>query len=153
VTDPVEQRIVSALANDLEDNAGLPSHLLVKYRRPRAILPADCPMLVVWLLFDRPAPLETETFQTVATIGISWHEETVEEAAKLSNDSEVSLALISALSKIKARLRALASAGLTDPAVGEAWQVLPGETAYLSPDMAQGLVEGYALEAIVDLTE
>lgn len=149
----MEQRVVKAIAADLEANAGLPPHLLVRYRRPRAILPADCPALVVWLVLMEQVARTTEWFDGTITVGISWHEEAVVEAQTLAENEGLSLRLIEALSLIRARLRVLSRTGLVDPATAEAWQVLPGAVQYLAPEAAQGLTEGYVLEATVDVVE
>lgn len=142
--------IVDALATDLNNNANLGTHSTVKYRRPRAILPADCPLLVVWLQSKSPTPVTTEFFDGEISIGISWHVESVQEALTLQNDEATATALIDALEKVEGRIRYLAKNGL---GVGAAWDVRPGESLYLPPEMAQGLTEGYAQEAIVTVTE
>lgn len=142
--------VVDAITTDLNASAGLPSHSTIKYRRPRAILPDDCPLLIVWLQTKQPTPVETQNFDGEMSIGISWHVESVEEATTLVNDEATATALIDALERIEGRIRHLAKNGL---GVGAAWQVIPGESLYLPPELAQGLNEGYATEALVTVTE
>lgn len=144
------QQIIDGIALDLDTYAGLPDHSTIKYRRPRAILPADCPMLVCWLLGKSPRPLTTERFDSEISIGVSWHLETIVEAQTLERDTDKSIELIDALERIEDRVRLLAANGVD---VDAAYQVLPGEVAYLPPEMQQGLTEGYALEVNVRVTE
>lgn len=142
--------IIDAIATDLNANADLPSHGTVKYRRPRAILPEDCPLLIVWLQTKNPTPVTTEYFDGEIGVGISWHIESVQEAVTLQNDEATATTLIDALEGIEGRIRHLARNGL---GVGAAWDVRPGESLYLPPEMAQGLTEGYAHEATVTVQE
>jgi hypothetical protein len=146
--DSVAKRLVDEIAADLATNAGLPAHTVAKYRRPRAILPDDCPLLCVWLEAKTPTPRTTKWFDSAMTIGVSWHEESVAEVETLVLDEDVALALMSSLEKIEARVRVLAAQGLTD-----AWEVLPGESRYLGPEMQQSATEGFALAIEARLTE
>lgn len=147
---PIAQDVVDAIAADLDANAALATHTTVKYRRPRAILPADCPLLVVWLSGKGNAPQTTQRYDGEIVVGVSWHEQTVQEAQTLARDNTVALALLTALDKIEARVRHY---GLNGIGVLAAWQVLPGDVLYLPPEMEQGLTEGYALEVNVRVTE
>lgn len=142
--------IVDAITTDLNANAGLPTHDTVKYRRPRAIMPDDCPLLIVWLQQKIPTPVETENFDGTISVGVSWHVEAVDEALTLQNDDATATALIDALERIEGRIRYLAKNGL---GVEAAWNVAPGESLYLPPEMAQGMTEGYATETLVTVTE
>lgn len=148
MTATLEQSIIDALVTDLNSSASLPAHSTVKYRRPRAIMPEDCPLMVVWLLGKAPTPKTTEWFDSQISIGVSWHEETVADAETLMTNEEVAVTLMNARSKIEARVRALAKVGLSD-----AWEVVPGISQFLPPEMQQGLTEGYALEVITRVTE
>jgi hypothetical protein len=153
VTDELEQRVVDAIAGDLQANGGLRPNLLVRYRRPRAILPDVCPVLCVWLAHMEQVARTTHWFDGTITVGISWHEEAVVEAQTLAEDVDLSRRLIVALGAIRRRLRVLSRTGLAVPAAPEAWQVLPGPVQYLPPEAAQGLTEGYVLEANLDVVE
>jgi hypothetical protein len=138
--------MIDSVVEDLNDNGDLPEHGTVKYRRPRVILPEDCPLMVVWLILDEPTPQTTKRFDTGWRIGVSWHEQAVDEAKTLTVDEALSLALIDAVEKIKARFRAIATGGLAD--VPEAYEFLPGSTRYLAEELAQGLTEGYVTELL-----
>lgn len=142
------QDLIDELVVDLDTNGNLPSHKTVPYRRPRVIMPEDCPLMVVWLVTKDPTGVTNAEFHGNITLGISWHEETVEEAETLINDPATAIALMDAQSKIEARLRALAVAGLA-----ATWELTPGPSTYLSADMSDGLVEGYLLTATARVTE
>jgi hypothetical protein len=129
----------------------LPEHRTVKYRRPRDIQPADCPMLVVWVEAKVPTPVTTATFDGVVSLGVSWHLAAVKEAQTLVEDEALSVALLDAIELIENEIRRLADVGV--PAAPGAWQILPGETLYLPPEMAQGLTEGYVTEAVCRIAE
>lgn len=144
----VARNLIDALAGDLESNAGLREHRTVKYRRPRIILPEECPLLVVWLEAKVPTPKTTVWFDSAITIGVSWHEETVDEVTTLIDNEDISISLMESLERIEERVRVLARDGMSD-----SWQVLPGESRYLSPELQQGLTEGYALAVEARVTE
>lgn len=127
-----------------------PPHGTIKGRRPLAIQPDDCPLLIVWTDSKRATPVTTERFDAEYTIGISWHEATVEEVETLIRDEDISWSLSEARDKIEDRLRTLATTGI---GVGAAWQVLPGESTYVGPLPQQGMIHGYAVECIVRVTE
>ena len=145
-----EELVIDAIAADLEDNGDLVAHNLVKYRRPRAITPAVCPLMVVWLISKVSHPESNVRFGSDLTVGVSWHEETVAEAQTLINNEATARALLDARGKIEARFRELARIGL---GTENAWELLPGGSAFLAPEMAQGLTEGYVLQANVRLSE
>lgn len=138
------------MATDLDANAGLPSHLLVKYRRPRAVRPEDCPLLCVWLQDKTTNPQTTERFDSVLVVGISWQVEAVQEAVTLVEDDAVAEALIDALERIEERIRVWSREGV---GVLEAWQITPSGAEYLPANLQQGLVEGYAVGVRVEVTE
>lgn len=139
--------LVKVLADDITANVSLAPHTVVKGRRPRKILPEDCPLLVLWLDNKRPRPVTTERFDGIITIGVSWHEAAVEEAETLVDDEELSWRLTDSIEAIEARVRVLSRLGLP-PLLGP-WQLLPGETTPIQG----GLVEGYALEVTAEVTE
>lgn len=148
----IAKDLVDAIATDLDTNGSLGAHTTVKYRRPRAIVPDDCPLLVVWFMSKEPN-LETGTtdrFDKTIGIGVSWHEETVAEAQTLVNDEAKSTALIDALEKIEARSHELSRLGA---GVAEVYEILPGASAYVPPEMQDGLVEAVVHELVCRTSE
>jgi hypothetical protein len=142
--------VIDAVTLDLDTHAGLPKHATVRYRRPRAIMPDDCPLLVVWPITKSPTPQTTEVFDSVIQVAASWHVETVEEAQTLIDDEALSLELINAIEMIEARIRHMSINGID---VEQAWEVLPSDVLYLPPEMQAGLVEGYHASIVVRATE
>jgi hypothetical protein len=149
--DSVARRLAEGLAADFDASADLPAHMTLAGRRPRAILPEDCPVLVVWLDRKATSPESTERFDGQLVLGASWHEQAVEEAKTLVDNPGLSWSLLGAIERIEGRVRALARTGLAT--VPEAWQIIPGDTQYVGPLPQQGLVEGYALEIVAAVTE
>ena len=145
----LDKDIIVALADDMDANAGLPPHTTYP-GRPPALQPDQCPALVVWLDGKRPTPVTTEWFDAIYTIGLSWHEASVEQAETLVSDQDLKWSLSEARDKIEDRIRKLAKAGI---GVDAAWEVVPGESQYFGPPLQQGLTQGYAVEAIVKVTE
>lgn len=148
MSDTVEEAVVRAIADDLEANAGLPPHTMVKFRRPRAVLPEDCPLLCVWWEAKNPDFTTTVLFDFQLTIGVSWQEESVEEAKTLVNDEYLSLSLMTNIKRCEARIRELSRDGWDVP---NAWQILPAGTEYQR--LTDGLVEGYAMAILVNTEE
>lgn len=144
--------MIDAIASDLEDNGDLPAHKLVKYVRPPAILPAQCPLLVVWYVVKAPLPEETTNarFGSVLAVSSSWHFATVEAAKNLRYGEEPALAL-DAISKIEQRIHALSRdrTGFPD----EAYEMTPGLTRPEEPQMKNGLVHGWVVDAEIRLSE
>lgn len=149
MTDSLEQRIIDALVDDIEASAGLPIHTVVRYRRPRAVLPEELPMLVVWLASKETTPITTIRFSSTIQVGVSWHEQSVEEAETLVQDTSIGLALMTNIALIEDRVRAIETAGGLP--VPEAQEMLPSGTVYET--LQDGLVEGYALSVLVRVTE
>lgn len=145
----LDRDIIEALATDMDANAALPVHTTY-HGRPPALKPDDCPALVVWLDSKRPTPVTTEWFDAIYTIGISYHEASVDQAETLVSDEELKWVLSEARGNIEGRLRALAQTGI---GVDAAWEVEPGESQYFGPPLQQGLTQGYAVECIVKVTE
>ena len=147
--------IIDKIAEDLETNGGLAEHFTVKYRRPRAILPMQCPLLVVWLVRKQPTPLTTEMFDGNVIVGCSWHQATIDEAQQTptgiaARNTETGEEMMAAIGKIEERMRYLAKNGI---GLQECWEVLPGEVSYVSPEMSQGLTDGYEMAVICKVTE
>jgi hypothetical protein len=145
----LDRDIIEGIADDLDANAGLPPHVTIRGRRPLAIQPDDCPVLVVWLDSKVAVPRTTVRFDADYTIGISWHEATVDEVESLVRDEDIGWTLSENREKIEDRLRYLA----TNSPVASAWEMKPGESTYIGPLPNQGMVHGFAVEAIVSVTE
>lgn len=144
--------LVDAVADDLDANAGLPDHDTIRYRRPRAIMPDDCPLLVVWFA-SKDVSLEagtTDRFDKAYSIGVSYHVETVAEAQSLVNDPEMSKELMTVLEAIEARSHYLSTNGV---GVSPVYQVLPGSSVYMAPEMKDALVEGVVHEIVARASE
>jgi len=149
----VTRELIDAIAADLDAESGLPRHQTIRYRRPIAILPEDCPLLVVWLMEKDSAPQTTVRFDSVLRLGVSWHEETVEQAKTLVVDEEAASSLMDAIEAIEARARSWATSGLTNGPDG-AWELLPRRVEYIPPgEGSTGLTEGYGLMVEARITE
>lgn len=148
---------IDAMVADLEANAGLPDHLVVKYRRPRVILPEDCPLLFVGL--DESGSIEspsgTVRFRSQVPIALEWHEAAVEEIQTLVDDEGLSLRLIDSAKRIQARVRKWAiettSLGGVSLAVAHVEEV--GAAAVIPFVLEDGYVEGIRILVPVYVTE
>jgi hypothetical protein len=147
----VVKALIEALADDLDNEAGLPEHQTIRKRRPRAIVPEDCPLLVVWLERTTRRGWTNMKQESNVSIGVSWHEESVDEAASLVDDETLSDKLIDAIELIEARVREIAREEIT--LAEGAWEITPGEGRYLPSDMQQGLTEGHAIVVEARVTE
>ena len=154
--------IIDAIADDLDNHAKLPNHGTLRYKRPRAIQPDDCPLLVVWLVqkLTQGEGNTTHWWTSLVRVAASWHEEVIEEAETLQHDEAEAIRMLDAVEKIETRVRWLSRKGLLVPEGAgdhhptvEAWQVTPGGVRYEPPEMETGLVEGYAVDILVDVTE
>lgn len=145
----VDIDLIDVIADALEASA-LPEHGLVKYRRPKAILPEMCPLLVVWVRYKEPARGTTTWYDSTITVGVSWHEESVEEAETLTPDEILSTSLLDNLDIIQTAIRDLCNSG---SGVDEAWQMLPGFVSYMEPRRETGLSEGYTCDVVINVTE
>jgi hypothetical protein len=145
----LDKEIILGIADDLDGNAGLPPHVTIRGRRPLAIQPDDCPVLVVWLDSKRAVPRTSIRYDADYIIGVSWHEATTEEVETLNRDEEIGWSLSENRGKIEARLRYLSG----NSPVASAWEMKPGESTYIGPLPNQGMVHGFAVEAIVSVTE
>jgi hypothetical protein len=154
----LDEQIIDALIDDVEANAELPGHLTVRYRRPPAITPEMCPVLVGWLLRKIPVPRTTAYpggghHSAVWVVGLSWHEAVVEEAVTLVEDVDAARSLSRARAAIEERIQVGSPGGV--PGVLGAWEVLPGDSDYVWPDpeLQTGLTEGYVVQAVIKVTE
>jgi hypothetical protein len=145
----LDKDIILGIADDLDANADLPPHVTIRGRRPLAIQPTDCPVLVVWLDHKVAVPRTSIRYDADYTIGVSWHEATVEEVESLVRDEDIGWSLAENRGKIEARLRALSRSS----PVASAWEMKPGESTYIGPLPQQGMVHGFTVEAIVSVTE
>ena len=98
--------IIDGIADVLEA-LDLPEHNLHLYRRPKSLLPEDTPALVVWLRTKTPSPQTTVWFDGIYTIGVSWHEESVDEVLTQEASEHLSLSLMENMGKIEQAIRAL----------------------------------------------
>ena len=135
---------------DAVEAIDLPEHTTIKYRRPKSILPEECPMLVVWLRAKTPTPVTTQWFDGTYTIGISWHQDSVDESETQEMDDDLSLDLMDRIGEIEAAIRGLSVTGWD---LEDAWELLPGETVYGEPFRDSGVTEGYSLDVLVRVTE
>jgi len=145
----LDTELIDLIADALE-TADLPDHTLVKYRRPKAILPEMCPMLVVWVRYKEPRPGTTQWYDAVVTVGVSWHEEAIEEAETLTPDEILSTSLLDNLDIIQTAIRDLCNIGNS---ITEAWQMLPSTVTYMEPRRETGLTEGYTCDVVINVTE
>lgn len=143
------QEIIDRLAEEIEA-LDLPDHDTVLYRRPKSILPENTPMLVIWLQGKVPNPVTTQWFDGLYTIGISWHQESVDESESQEMDTDLSVDLMDRIGQIEAAVRSLSITGWD---VEGAWELTPGETTYSEPLRESGVTEGYALTVLVRVTE
>jgi len=147
----LEIRVVDALADYLENDAELPRHDVVKYRRPLAVLPDDCPLLCIWLIDKAFRPLTTNFFNGSMNLGISWQQASVMEAQTLRDNPKLAKELLEAIGRIQQSVRNVAVKGWD---VLEAYQVYPMRVDYFqSMPVDTGLVEGYLMTVRVDVQE
>jgi hypothetical protein len=154
-----EIRLMDAMATDLAENAGLPDCNVVKYRRPRVILPEDCPLLLV--VVDDAGKLEapegTIRVRSRVPFSLEWYEQAVDEVQTLVDDPELSLALWLNAKRIELRVRKWAvemtELGGVPLGVPECEEI---DAAALLPfrlDLEDGAVEGIAVIAEARIVE
>lgn len=157
----LQVRIIDALWKEIEDNANLPPHNSVLYRRPLAVFPEDCPLLTLWLQQRAFAPVTTNIYDAHTHIGITWQVASVERAQTLMDDPEGAKEQLNAIAAIDERMRYLSVHGWTASGgvVPEAYELYPLSTMYVPPimmregEIATGLVEGYSMTVQVSTTE
>lgn len=155
---PVEVALIDAMVADLEANGGLGEDvLIVKYRRPRIILPEDCPVLVVALdeSGSVEAPKGTVRFTSLVPIALEWHEAAVEEVRTLVDDPDLSVSLITNAGLVRARARkwAIETGALGGVSLGVAGVDELGPAAMIPFVLEDGFVEGIRLIVQVTITE
>ena len=156
----IVKRIIRGMASDIDDNARLPDHTTVLFKRPAAVFPDDCPLMCVWLLQKAYTPTGTKLLENAIGIGISWQVEGIDRAETLKDDPNKHEDMLDAVAKIEWRVRAM-GALLGDyeqtefvPGVPEVDMVLPVSVDYIPPlSIETGLVEGYAMAVEVDVRE
>lgn len=154
-------RIIDAIANDIENTADLPDHTVVKYERPWAVFPENCPLACYWLQRKVLAPMGTNRWDSAVIIGISWQWAAVEEMQTLVENPEHTKENLMVMGRIERRIKVLASMqgdpGVPMPIqfdVPEAYQVLPAEMDFIPPSSIEtGLVKGYAMGVQVNVGE
>lgn len=144
--------LIEAIHADLEANADLPDHETQLYLRPRAIIPEDCPLLVVWVIDDVPnlSLGTTVTFDYTVSVGVSWHVQVTEDAETMVRNDEVVLDALAVLERIRNRIRVMSTDGI---GVDACHEVLPGISTPNAPALATGLVEGYATSVLCSIVE
>lgn len=146
--------VIDAIANEIGSISGLPRHTEVRYRRPVAVFPEDCPLLCIWPMGKNLVLRTTEWYDASYTIGVSWQEPAVNRATQLSDDPEGAKALLHALGLIEEKLRTLGRSTTPLEAVPAVHGLYPSSVTYLpGPEMETGLVEGYVVTVQVDLVE
>jgi len=162
--EPLEVRIVEALAQAVEASPELPPHQTVLFKRPRAVLPDNCPLLCLFLV-QKVYTAETVVYYDDAiAIGITWQEESVTAAETLIDDPESAKSQLRAMSAIEEVIMGLSIDGLAvtqgemeDGSGRESdavYAVYPvGIDLSEAPQTEEGLVEGYAMTVEVDATQ
>lgn len=145
--------IMDALVAEVESQSpGLPTHTTVKYRRPVAVFPEDCPLLVCSPLQEALALRTTEWFDGTLLLGISWQEEAVQRATQLVEDPERAKQLVRNASLIARACRNIGRRISPLPTVDVVHGLYPTALNYLpGPEVETGLVEGYLVAVQVDL--
>jgi hypothetical protein len=155
-----ESTLCHAIAEDLE-TIGLPTHQLFVVRRPRYLGPDLCPALVIWLDDDEPLRGEgsgqtTMRFPSRLSIGIAWHEESVNEAVTLQTDDDLSDSMLNARRMIKDRVLIWARDGIAGMVVGKPYDqclIDVGRAGFFQTPEEEGLTEGYAVQVLVTQVE
>lgn len=149
MTDPLIRRVLEALAGAIEE-LSLPDHSVLIGRRHPLPTPDLCPLLNVWAELKVATPQTTQWYDSQITVAVAWMEQAVQEIETLIGDPDIAWAIAEPIELIEAEMRRRAA---TDIGLTEAWLVQPGRTTYVEPALAAGLVDGYALEVLVNVTE
>lgn len=151
----LEIEIVDKLSAFLADNVDLPPYTLQKYRRPRAVLPDDCPLLTIWLVHKGMLAATTNNFDSRINIGISWQIDATDRATTLEEDEDAARDLLRQVGEIQHWIRYLGVHGWPEgETISEAYEVLPLSVDYLPPmALETGLIEGYAMTVQVAVVE
>ena len=144
--------LVNGIVEELDGLSGLPHHSTIKYRRPYAVLPGDCPLLCVWLVTKSLRLITTEMFESTFTIGVSWQVESVESSQTLIVDEEKQEELLESVELIEEKLREMGLRGSPVPGL-TAYELFPVSTDYIPAEVETGLVEGYLVSVVVNTTD
>ena len=125
----------------------------IKYRRPRAILPENCPLLCVWVMRERIEPQTNTRYETIVWLGVSWHEAAVDSAETLEMNEDRALSLMRAVNAIKGVTMRLGVSGWDVPGASEVWPTSVSWQGSMGNILDTGLVEGYAVEVQVRAKE
>lgn len=155
MADGVEVRVCDEIAAWLESTAGLPTHSVLKYERPPAVLPDDCPLLIVWYQNKLYQPVTTHKFDNRALFGVSWQVSGVRRATSLRAAEEEGRENLNNVTKIEVAMRTLSVGGWPDGGVvPEAYDLIPASVDAEPPmSMETGLVRGYSMAVTVHITE
>jgi hypothetical protein len=147
-------RIIDAMVDDFE-LAELPRHNTTRYKVPAAILPEDCPLLVVRLISKASGPMTVKERMGQITVEVSWHEEAVERAETLMDDPDAARSQLDAIEVLEQRVWLMERATQeTQFDVPEANRVMTAAVNYQRGQPVEtGLVEGYAMTVQIDVTE
>lgn len=152
----LDSDIVDAIAEDLQTDTDLPTpKTLHLYLRPLALLPTQCPALVVWLEQELPilARGTTVRFEYEYTVGVSWHEATIQDAVTVRRSPETMRRLLDVKEIIRNRIHALASGALDPIRAPQAWSLMPGGSRYFQTPREEGLTEGFSFSVLVRTTQ
>jgi hypothetical protein len=160
----LEIRIIDALERQINASPHLAPHQTVLYKRPRAVLPGDCPLLAIFLI-QKAFTAETVTYyDTALAVGVTWQEEGNEEVTTLVDEPDMAKSQLRAISAIEEVILRLSIEGLeverveVDDGTGReadaAYAVYPVGVDLSDPiQVEEGLVEGYAMTVEVDATQ
>lgn len=148
-----EIALIDAMIADIKAESDLSFKSVFPYRRPIALLPTDCPALVVWLIEEELQAMTTQRFDYGVAIGLSYHEASVRQAKTLLADSKLQKSLLEAVHRLKMRVHSWGTNGLTGEP-GEAWQITPAGSATLGPSEEDGgLTEGVVFQVNTRITQ
>lgn len=142
----LEIRIIDGIVEYIDASGRMPTHDTVRYTRPVAVFPEDCPLLCVWLLNKGTAPRTTNYYDNVISIGLSYQVEAVERAETLKENPERSIELLRVMGILQKLMRTLGKDGDLGATCPEAYELYPADVDYTPPtSLETGLVEGYAM--------
>jgi hypothetical protein len=160
----LEIRIIDALEREVNKSPHLPDHGTVLYKRARAVLPSDCPLLQIFLVQKLTTAETVVYFDNAIGVGIVWQEEGVQEVTTLIDDPEAAKSQLRAISAIEEVIFRLGIDGLAvepvevDDGSGreadQTYAIFPVSIDLSEPvQVEEGLVEGYAMTVEVDVTQ
>lgn len=154
MSEDLEVRLVDALVDEIKNNAELSTpKSIVKYGRPVAVFPKDCPVLCVWLIGKAISPVTTNYVDGQISIGISWQVGAPDRVEQLKVNEERRRKTLKEMLSIQARMRWLHVHGF-GATISECYELIPLGVDYLPPtSLETGLVEGYAMTVRADVQE